>query len=284
VSELSSLLYPKLDHFWTENIPNEIYHSDKSHVSSSQLNNLRRSPKYFLENFLNRVQRKPSPQMELGSLIHHAILESEDFGKRKIIVPNFGDLRLKENKKIKEEFIAHLPIDAIKITIEQAEIISRCSNSILNNPTAIKLLKNGIFERSGYFSHLGINQRIRPDCYRPDIGVLIDLKTTSELTTEGFSKSIYQYGYDLQMAMYKKGCETIDDITIKACVYIVLETEPPYDMAIWTLDEGTLEYGLVRYETALDTLKECIESNNFYGIQKESHSTIAIPTWAFSKI
>jgi hypothetical protein len=256
---------------WKVNLSNEEYHSDRDFVSSSQLKSIiTESPAYFKERFDGKPRPK-SEAMAIGTLVHHAVLEGEDFIKRYVVMPKFdGHANSLIHKAAKKEWLdAHK--NKVIVTEDEIEIIQGTYESIFKHTDACYLLKDSEFERSGYYVDptTGIRCRIRYDAYNYAERVLIDLKTVRSCKREGFAFSIRDYRYDLSMAMYGDGIGQIDGKAPTDFVFIAVEKTAPFHCAVYALDQRSLNIGFNDYQNSLSLLRQSIETNHWPSYQEE---------------
>jgi hypothetical protein len=281
--ELPKIVSPDFKPYWDEGISNETYHSDKSAVSSSALKKILKSPASFYSNYLDGGNEQ-TEAMRLGSIIHMAILEPKKFFSRYVKQPHFGDLRSTVNKKAKEEWAFNLEQtnpDAVVLSEAEFIQIEGMVNSVSSHKDASSLLKHGNPEITGYFRDpiTGIKCKIRPDLINFDLMVLLDIKTTEDCTHESFSKSIWNYRYDFQMAYYYHGIECITGKVPSYGIYMAIEKRPPYEVGVWVADDTLIRKGMEDYRKALDKLAQCLESNQWPAYQS-TLETISLPRWA----
>jgi hypothetical protein len=268
---------------WTLDLSNEEYHRDKSALSSSSLKKLLKSPKSFYSYATGEQEFKETDAMRLGTLFHMALLEPELFKKKYVLMPDFGDMRSPKNRQTRDEWKANQAPDAVILSEEEKTDIIGMINSVARHRDAARMLKNGQSEISGFFRDptTGMKCKIRPDFFLEKDMALMDVKTTEDCSLEAFSRTLWSYRYDVQMAMY---CEGIRMITGKAVVhpmYLVIERKPPYECAVYRCDEGLIARGMTDYLGCLDLLKNCLDTNKWPGYQSQIQD-IALPRWAFS--
>lgn len=275
---------PELTPSWRDDLSNDAYHADKTAVSSSSLKLVLKSPLSFKNHFIDGVRTEPTKAMVFGTLVHTAVLEGMDFLRNYFIVPDFGDLRSSKNRAKRDEWTASLPFGAQVVTEQEMRDIEGMLNAVLRHKDAMRLLKDGVTEVSGYYADpvTGIKCRIRPDFLGENLGVLADLKTTVSCTLDDFSRAIWSYRYDFQMAMYAEGIRVITGQKIKYPAFIAVEKTPPYEVAVYVADDGMMDYGLTDYRRALDTLKKSLDSDVWPGYQ-EGVQNIALPAWIFNR-
>ena len=217
---------------WEYDVPNETYHEDRTHVSSSLLKSIRKSPAAFLGNFGGKWPKKDSDAMQFGRAAHCAVLEGSDvFFRQYKVMPDFGDLRFKENKANKTAWLLKLQQEApLAIPVPKAdfEAMQGVVESIISHADAFNLLKNSAREVSGYYlcPSTGIRCRVRPDILSNDLSFLVDFKTTNDCTIHRFADKVAKMGWDFSLCMYASGVEAISGLMPKEMAFIAVEPEP----------------------------------------------------------
>lgn len=270
---------------WNESLSNEDYHADKSFVSSSGLKHLIKSPKHFKKLYLEAESKPDTNAMRFGRIVHLALLEPNKFKEKVKAVPDFGDLRLVINREKKKEWLAQLPQGVEFVSINEYEDLLQIIDSVLENKDALELIKDGIFECSGFFRdpETGLACKIRPDIMRHNLEILPDVKTSAFPDKEAFSREIWKYRYDISMAYYRLGIECITGIRPKVVRFIVVEKEPPFEVLIFEMDIGMVNRAETELRVLLNMLAKCIEKNHFPGRQGNSGpQVISFPVWTDS--
>ena len=62
-------------------------------------------------------------------------------------------------------------------------------------------------------------------------------------------------------------------------LFVVVEKEPPYAVAIYECDDQLMETGRRQYREALEHFKECQEKDEWPGFDKQI-SSLSLPRWA----
>lgn len=259
-------------------IPIEEYHRHGS-VSKSQLDQLAKSPAHYLASLT--TPRKETPAMRIGSLFHGLVLEPE---RVKIAVAPVCDKRTKEGKATWEAFCLE-NAGAEIVTADEGEMLNGMAASIKAHPAASALLSgDGIAEGSCFWfdERSGELCRCRPDFYRRDLGIIVDLKTTDDASPEAFAKSIAKYGYHRQNAMYVDGVEAATGDFVKGFVFVVTEKSAPYCTAVYSLDMQGIEVGRDQYKRLLLDLADCKIAKNFPGYS-DRIEVLSLPAWEVRK-
>lgn len=258
-------------------IPIEEYHRHGS-VSKSQLDQFAKSPAHYLASLT--TPRKETAAMRIGSIFHGMVLEGV-----KVAVAPQCDKRTKEGKAIFAEFeAANQGVEIV--TADEGEMLFGMVKSVMDHPAARALLNGpGVAEGSCWWhdEQSGELCRCRPDKYRQDLGIIVDLKTTDDASPAGFARSIWKYAYHRQAAMYLDGVEAATGDIIKGFVFIVVEKAAPFAVATYRLDMQGEEAGRVDYKSLLLDMADCRANNHFpaYSISVE---TISLPAYAIREV
>ena len=191
--------------------------------------------------------------------LHKAVLEPDGFGDEYIVAPKF-DRRTKDGKAAYAAFEMSL---AGRTTIppDDMVVIGEMVAAVRGHKYADFLTK-GEVEMSYYWQDelTGIDCQARPDCFKivDGRGIVVDLKTTTDASTDSFRRDAIKYGYDMQAAMFIDACQKEYGIPCDF-IFVAIEKTPPYMINILQADELMLKYGEDRFRTALGICKECRE-------------------------
>ena len=260
------------------NISNEDYHNGEG-VSKSNLDDIAKCPAIY-------QWKKKAPECEeqkqalnMGTALHCLLLEPQHFESRFSIMPKY-DLRTKEGKEGRKQFMdEYYSPDKIIITEDEMQKLQLMRQSALAHPDAKKLLEmQGECEASLYWIDFETDVlcKIRPDkiVYINGKPIIVDIKKTSNIND--FGRSIEDYRYHVQAAMYIDGYTEIFDITpifLFIAVSEVIEAGR-YPVRVFQLDEHDLNIGYNLYREDLLTYAHCLQSNRWNGIE-----TIQRPQW-----
>lgn len=255
------------------NFPQQSYF-DNVGISKSGLDHMAKSPAHYQASL--QMTRKQSPALLLGSAVHCAVLEPDEFGNRYALADY--DRRTKEGKaayvEMQERGIEGLSADIYMQVIGMQK-------SVLNHPLAKDLLQNGDSEVSCFQNINGVHTKARADYLRKD-GILVDLKTTQDASKKEFRQSCRKYRYANQAAWYTYlfGMEE----TVEAFYFIAVESSAPYAVSIYEIDQFSVEKAHEDNMRLFNIYKHCLENDDWpsypdviqeldiYGPYKESEA------------
>jgi len=257
----------------------EEYHKSAG-ISKSQLDQVAKSPAHYLASLT--TVRKETPAMRIGSLFHGLVLEPE---RVRIAVAPVCDKRTKEGKAIWEAFCAENggpDLETQIVTADEGEMLQGMVASVRAHPAASRLLSGpGIAEGSAWWvdEQSGELCRCRPDKYRQDLGIIVDLKSTEDASLDGFTRSVAKYRYAMQAAFYSDGIEAATFKPVNGFAFVAVEKTAPYAVQCFVLDSQSLEAGRVTYMNLLMTLADCKHDGKFPAYS-DAIETLSLPNWA----
>lgn len=256
------------------------YH-DCPAVGHSGLLRMMRSPAHYRA--WMETPPEPTPQMVFGSAFHSALLEPENYARDYVLAPKF-DRRTKDGKAAAEAWEA-ANAGKIPLTEDQVLAIGAMVDAVRAHVGAARLLAHGVAEMSGFWidPDTGIECKCRPDFTSlagETIVCIVDVKTTTDASAEGFSRAIASLGYDVQAAFYQDGLKALTGRSIPF-YFVAVEKDPPYAVAVYEAAEDVIEVGRRKYRGALQLLKWCRDNDSWPAYQPNGEiEEISLPRWA----
>lgn len=248
-------------------------------ISRSELWRIRESPqkfKYYKEN-----PPEPTPSLLFGQVFHKMLLEPDTFNDEFVVAPE-ANRRTKEGKQMWEAFVADHENQAI-IPVEMYAQAKEMCEAVNREPLAVKLL-NGVAEVPFFWTDemTGEDCKCRVDVLNTEYSqpIVVDVKSTTDASTEAFIRDAIKYGYDFQAAMYTDGV-TKHIQQRPLFVFIVVEKAPPYAVNILQADELLLQRGHNIFRECIEIYHDCKTSGNWYGYLGKNNqiNTLALPAW-----
>lgn len=228
---------------------------------------------------------KPSKKFDVGSAVHAKVLGT---GYEAVVIP---DELLASNgaasTKAAKEFIEQVRA-AGKIPLKSAEFdpIADAAEAVLAHPAAKQLFAQPSDSEVSVFVTdpvTNVDVRARFDFLPTDFGlgapsrVAVDLKTTRDASVKGFTRSVAEYGYDVQRAWYLDALRWLTGETAEM-VFVAVEKEPPYLVAVHQLPTIWAEMGETKARRARRVYAECVASGSWPGYGAEVH-LLSPPNW-----
>lgn len=277
---------------------NEAYHADKRAISKSGLDAINRSPAIYwaLHCAPDRPVREPTPAMFTGTLTHCAILEPEEWDNRYAEVPADAPKRptsVQMNaKKPSDDTLAAISYWKLFeeqtagreiVTADQKAQAFAMSESLRKLPDVRELLAVGQAEVSARSmdEETGIQVRVRPDWVSPTGSgcIIMDVKTCQDASPEAFARSIWNWRYHVQNALYADVYERASGLAVHGFVFAAVEKEYPYAAAAYMLTEEDIHQGRLAYKRNLKTYANCLLTNEWPGYSS-GITLLQLPAWA----
>lgn len=253
-------------------------------ISRSELWRIRESPQKF--QYYREHPEDPTPALLFGQLFHKMLLDPMDVWNEFAVAPSV-DRRTKEGKEQWRHF-EETNVGKTVVTPDMVETAVAMCAAVHAEPLAEKLL-NGDREKVFFWTDdlTGEECKCRVDVLNTAYSqpIIVDIKTTSDASTEAFVRSAINYGYDFQAAMYGEGVER--NIRQKPLfVFIVVEKTPPYAVNILQADELLLRRGYDLFREYIGIYHDCRQTGNWYGYLGRSNqiNTLALPAWLAKEV
>lgn len=254
------------------NLPADQYHA-LPYASSTAIRALMKSsPAHAKAGLVD----SDSPSLRLGTAVHAAVLEPHRYDGLVRVEPKV-DRRTKEGKALWESFELSMMPGQVRISQEQAAIVSAIKERVWNSAACAALLDEAQQREVSVFSEVeGVMCKCRCDAFGN--GLVVDVKTTSGLATQDeFSKALWNFGYGIQAAFYRM---VLDRAGLRAdrFAWIVCETNPPHGIACFSIRSGTLDYFEPAIEQALRTWSDC-ETSGRWPSYPDEVMELELPPW-----
>lgn len=261
-------------------MPSRDYHAVVA-ASASRLKEFMRSPAH-----LRAMDEYPktSAAFALGEAFHACVLEPKRFRSEFTAAPNV-DRRTASGKAAWSAFVDEnvgknvLTADDYATALSMAESIERHS-------TASELV-GGLTERelsifwTATWPNGTINCKARIDGYNLEQRCIVDLKSTTDASRAGFTKSVANFSYHIQAAWYIAAMKNAG-FDVESMVFIAVEKERPYGVACYKLDYDAITEGGMAIAHALPRLIDCIARDS-WPAYTELIETICLPRWKVVK-
>jgi len=237
----------------------------KPGISGTQLVQLDRSPAHY--NYLVQNPIEPTPAMEFGTAAHTMVLETAFFNTRYAVFKGEGTRASKEYK----EFAAY---NKGKLILKQEDFdrITGMVTELERHGLARELLlhSTGKNEHELYWQEAGVTCKGKLDRYL-DSNVVVDFKTAHDASPSSFnSYKARSMGYYLQAAHYQAGIRaTTGSVSVPAFVFVVQETEAPFAIQVYELDQVSIDRAHERRLQLLEVYKACLDTGVWNGYNEE---------------
>jgi hypothetical protein len=285
------------------NVTSEQYHL-LPFCSNSRLTLLKRSAAHLRAHLDNPGE--PTDAMRLGTAIHTAVLERDEFEKRyteagqcEALVKS-GDRKGEQCANAGVALVGgawgcgirgHLPEGTRDTTtvLTRADFLTSfgVQDAVHMHPRIGKLFAGeGANELTVIWDdpETGVRCKARIDrlVKRDGRTVLVDLKTCTDAREEAFRRKMYDLGYYRQLAMYSDALRITQGVTVDHMVIVAAEKEAPFALMGHRLSEATADEGRRELSALLRRYAEC-ERTNRWPAYPDTITELTLPDWAWGR-
>lgn len=265
-------------------LPADDYHADPCttpSLSSSLIDTIiRRSPAHARAQHprLNpdRVEREAG-HFDIGSAAHALLLEQDD----SLVTPvAAADWRSKQAQQIRASERAAHRIPLLEREWEQVQAtVAAVRDQLAQIDADPPLLQNGKPEMTMVWEDDGVTCRALADWLHDDGSAIDDLKTTSlSASPEGWSRTMFDHGSDIQAAFYMRGLEALTGRRHLQFRFIVAEITPPYGVSVFTISPDVRAVADAKIDRALHVWRRGVATGVWPGYPRRV-CHIELPPW-----
>ena len=257
------------------------YYSDHSRISNSMLSLLKKCPELYHRRYILGIDdRQPTAEMKLGSLVHALVLEPEEVTSRYACVPKI-DRRTKGGKAIYERIVCeHQGKDLIDYEVwDQA---MRMAEAVTNHSECKQVFRSACdVELELSYELFDMPCKSKLDLVHQSRQLVLDLKTTSDVSPQAFASSVATFGYHRQAAMYMTAVELLYGVRPRF-VFACVSTSEPYIAACHELDAVAIDTGVGEIAQLIEELRTRTEHNDWTSDFAKGVNSIPLPKYYFS--
>ena len=237
-------------------------------VNKSTLWEMRKSPLHYWH-LIHDTPKEDTTAMKFGRAIHAYLLDHVEFSARYAVAPEC-DRRTKEGKAIWAELM-----ESGKEVISAADMEAIQRMEVEFEPVRKKWLTDVQTELPLVWTDdaTGVECKGRLDALSSEW--IIDYKTTTDASTNAFTREAIRYGYDLQAAMYMDAARA-NGYNPKGFIFIAQEKSAPYLINVIRAGDAFLDRGRWIMMDLLQKYKECRDSDTWPGY---GENELILPEW-----
>ena len=237
-------------------------------VNKSTLWEMRKSPLHYWH-LIHDTPKEDTTAMKFGRAIHAYLLDPVEFSARYAVAPEC-DRRTKEGKAIWAELM-----ESGKEVISAADMEAIQRMEVEFEPVRKKWLTDVQTELPLVWTDdaTGVECKGRLDALSSEW--IIDYKTTTDASTNAFTREAIRYGYDLQAAMYMDAARA-NGYNPKGFIFIAQEKSAPYLINVIRAGDAFLDRGRWIMMDLLQKYKECRDSDTWPGY---GENELILPEW-----
>jgi hypothetical protein len=269
-------------------------------------------------------ESKPSAAMDFGTLVHRLVLEPdkpvavrpENANRASndnrvawvdwLLSLGLDKPELPDKRSMAPGQILDIAINALMAQLEKRDILvatqqdmdkaQRIRDAVLaaevlvadESYTGAELFSDGDAEVSLFAKdpETGVLCKGRVDYLPKQRGILLDLKTAQDCAYSEFARAAAKYGYHLQDALYGRLASWALGGPIRPMLFVVVSSEPPYDVAFYELDGVARLAGWQKIRHALEIWRRCERTGKWPGVGWDwdrgayTIQTLSLPKWA----
>lgn len=222
--------------------------------------------------------KPPTNAMILGSALHVAVLEPARFEGMFFICPPCKR-NTTEGKAIWEEAVKQAKGKTI---LREGDDDCGEFQKLRGMAAAIRKMKSALpfidgagdnevsllwkDEETGLHCKARLDRLIREYAPLAGLPVIVEIKSARDASDWHFGKDVDAMNYDAQSASYRHAVRIATGKT-PVHIFIVVENEPPFDCAVYMLDDKSLQTGLLKYRQMLSRYAACVKSGNWPGYE-----------------
>lgn len=254
---------------FNDNVSNEDYHDNRTHVSSSVLKTIYASLEDYKDQYIDGNFKLFANQeaLDFGSYVHALILEPH------LVKEEFHIYNSDRDGKWNDFRESGIAKDKIIITQSQDDMAKDLINNFNNKHVITKegkevsiasFFSEGIAEQTLCTSINGVKVKVRFDYLKEEEGQISDIKTTSSKvkTKKEAEKVCRTWGYDVSAALY---VDAVSKVTGKKYdFYFCFLSKKDKGVTIFKASEQMLSTGRAKYKEAIKKLKEARKTGLYF--------------------
>lgn len=240
--------------------------------------------KHMRESALHYKHRLSAPiedtiAMALGRATHTLVFEPSLFDDEYVIWEG-GDRRGKAWTEFSEEHDGKTIFKPAEIAVAE-----QMADAVKAHPLVQPYLVDGVFEQPISWTDpgTGLLCKAKPDWLQPMRQTLVDLKTSISADGRRFGSLAARLGYHCQLAMYRSGIQhALQWFPQEVCI-IVVERDPPHDVAVFQMDEESLSVAFEEVQQLMQQLVVCRSTNTWPGRYTEKQG-LQLPAYLYGEL
>lgn len=271
-----------------------VYQTERDHVRRTHLELLRESAKLYEHHVVRGVPIPETKALRVGRALHVSVLQPAQ-AEQLLVVEPVVNRRTNAGKAELLRWRASLAPGAIVLTHDERTAVTRMTEALRSDPrTAALLERDGAEELPLRWEDpaTGLPCKVMLDKYfetRDGAAVrVLDLKSSNDPSEAGFAKAAANYGYHRQDAMYRDAAQRFAGGRPVRFVFLVVRNEPPFECAVYDLDDDAVAAGRRQIRGALDRLAKHLESGDWRAPWQGAAdnlrpTTISLPAYALKE-
>lgn len=220
-------------------------------------------------------ESEESDALKFGGAFDTAVFFPEEFARQYVVMPKF-DRRTKEGKASVAAFEFDNTGKKFLSEREYQDVLAM-ARSVTQSKAAMSLLTNAEYQLTIVWTDdaTGVRCKSRLDAYNGPLLTPFDLKTTR--CVRAFRRSISDYGYHRQAAMYMEACKQAGLDAEHFC-FIAVDKIPPFPVKVLRLSDLDIKQAWESCKKLLRTYRNCM-IDNVWPSYPDRIEDIALTEW-----
>lgn len=279
--------------YTADQLSNEDYHRTDA-LSASGIKTLLQSPMHYKYQRDNPTE--PTPSMLMGTALHMMVLEPDKVADSIIMSPDTDEEGVPK-RPTKPQLAMPVKTPAAAKAIQfWGDFERRAAGKLVLTPSLYDRATHmaEAVKRHPIYAEMVDGQpelsfmwrdarsqtpcKCRYDYLRPD-GIAFDLKSCVDASPEEFARSVASFRYHIQNAWYDNGHTHVKNESLRAFIFIAVESVAPYAVAVYVLEPNAIRFGYNRCEEALLLYDQAVKTGWWRGYP-ETVQPLQLPKWA----
>lgn len=217
--------------------------------------------------------------MDIGTMVHALILDQiEEF-----VILDFDSYRTKDAQTSRDMAVEEGKIPLLAKDWEKVQEMAEAVKKQLAEQLPEFFEPGAVCEHEIVWTDdNGVECQSKLDKFNHSLGIIWDLKVTSDASPDKIQRKIFDMGYDIQESMYTTAVEkTYPDIAGRTYwKFIFIEDSEPYAIGIYQTEMFAKQVGKMKALRASRKFKKCLETGIWPGYGEQ---WIEAPSWEVRK-
>lgn len=167
-------------------------------LDQSRLKTFLRNPADWGWEWLGGSASEPTDAMKFGTAFHAYLLETDPV----VCLPEGETFASKKNKEWRDEQLA---AGNIIVSYKDMQTLKRMKHNLETVDGQMDIIRNGLRENAIFWKDkkTGLPLKAKLDLIPRDVDYLVDIKTATDASPDGFRKSAFDHGYWIQAEFYR---------------------------------------------------------------------------------
>lgn len=266
-----------------ENYPEDYYHADPAPAPSLSASIIKpllyQSPlhAWHMHPALNANHKsEQKTAFDIGRAAHSLILNDP----KEFEIVEASDWRKKENQEKRDNAYALGKIPLLKSQHQEVlRMVARAGDQLVDHECGNAFAADGKSEVTLIWKEGNVWCRCRIDYIAANGKDFYDYKTTDQSANpESVGKLIFNLGYDITAAFYKRGIKKLFGIENPSYRFVIQEKETPYALSVVALDPAAEGLADRKIDEAIRLWGFCLSSGFWPGYSKKI-AYVGAPVW-----